>query len=617
MVIRRIQVEEGFLDGLDLSFSGGLNVLIGPRGTGKTSIIELVRFALGAPALTDRVAQSAREHALSILGSGSVTVTVNDGREDFTVKRSAENWSTSGPKSFSQAVILSQNEIESVGLHASGRLRLIDSVRPAAAAPTDQEESVLLSYIRSQSEERRTIMRELLTIRQQIAELTEQLKEADVLKKQHADALAGIEKAKTQTQRLALLDQWLANLSVRNSVFSRLETALQQRLVRLQNFGTGILSIEAWPTAAAGEDPLSRIRSSVAASQASLEQAIRHIEEGISEVRALAKGNTQQSMSFEEESRGLRRQLDALQQGAGEAARKLAMIQEKTGQLSALRDLEKDKSSTLSRLQLTRKKHLDDLELVRSRRFEERSKVVAELNTEFGPRIHISIERAGQNSEYASAIVAALRGSGLRFNEVAPLIADQISPREFVEFVETENVDELARITGIAPARAGRIIERIKEEGVEQILTASIEDGVTLSLLDGKEYKTTEQLSTGQRCTVVLPLLMKQQHATVIVDQPEDHLDNAFIVDTLIKAIKKRKSDGQLIFSTHNANIPVLGEADLVVMLGSDGARGFVRHRGALESSESVDNITTIMEGGREAFRLRAEFYDNPLGFPN
>jgi ABC-type cobalamin/Fe3+-siderophores transport system ATPase subunit len=150
---------------------------------------------------------------------------------------------------------------------------------------------------------------------------------------------------------------------------------------------------------------------------------------------------------------------------------------------------------------------------------------------------------------------------------------------------------------------------------VEQILTASIEDGITLSLLDGTEYKTTEQLSTGQRCTVVLPLLMKQQRASVIVDQPEDHLDNAFIVETLIKSIVKRKNQGQLIFSTHNANIPVLGGADLVVTLGSDGTRGFVRHAGALDSQPSIDAITTIMEGGIEAFQRRAEFYNNSAGF--
>lgn len=49
----------------------------------------------------------------------------------------------------------------------------------------------------------------------------------------------------------------------------------------------------------------------------------------------------------------------------------------------------------------------------------------------------------------------------------------------------------------------------------------------------------------------------------LIVDQPEDHIDNAFIADTLIKSILARPANGQLLFSTHNANIPVLGSATL------------------------------------------------------
>lgn len=610
MIIKRIQVEEGFLDGLDLSFSPGLNVLIGPRGVGKTSIIELIRFATGSEALTEAVTKESREHALSILGSGSVTVTVNDGGDDFTLQRTADKWATSGPKKYAHPVIMSQNEIESVGLHAVGRLRLIDSIRPASNVSDAERESGLLSYIRSQTEERRAISTEFQAVRQQIKELTDQLKEADALKKQHAVALKGMEKAKAQTDRLAQLDRWLANLSVRNSLYNRIQGAAQQRLVRLRSFGASPLSVEAWPAAAGGDDPLGKVRDAIAASQESLETAISQTEAAITETRSLAQHNTEQTLEFEEESRSLRRQLEALQQGAGEAARKLAAIQEKVGQLSALRDLEKVKLTHLQQLQAQRKKHLDDLEVVRTQRFNERECVVGELNKEFGPLIRIELERAGQNAEYASAIVGALRGSGLHFNEVAPQIADQLSPREFVEFVETENIEELARITGLTAARAARIVDRIREEGVEQILTASIEDGVTLSLLDGTEYKTTEELSTGQRCTVVLPLLMKQRHTTVIVDQPEDHLDNAFIVQILIKAIVKRKSQAQLIFSTHNANIPVLGGADLVVTLGSDGARGFVRHAGALDSEASISAITTIMEGGVEAFQRRAEFYN-------
>lgn len=74
LLIDRITVEEGFLDGLDLSFKPGLNVIIGPRGVGKTSVIELLRFCLGIPALTDRFEKTARDHARSVLSSGRVTV---------------------------------------------------------------------------------------------------------------------------------------------------------------------------------------------------------------------------------------------------------------------------------------------------------------------------------------------------------------------------------------------------------------------------------------------------------------------------------------------------------------------------------------------------------------
>ena len=88
--ISRIQVEEGFLDGLDLTFTEGHNVLIGARGAGKTSVIELIRFCLGVPALTERASETSREHALSILGSGRVTVTLNDGKRSIAISRTAE-----------------------------------------------------------------------------------------------------------------------------------------------------------------------------------------------------------------------------------------------------------------------------------------------------------------------------------------------------------------------------------------------------------------------------------------------------------------------------------------------------------------------------------------------
>ena len=81
LVIERLVVEGGFLDGLDLRFTEGMNVLIGERGAGNSSVIELLRFALGTPALTERFARLAREHTASVLGDGRVSVSYMAGGE--------------------------------------------------------------------------------------------------------------------------------------------------------------------------------------------------------------------------------------------------------------------------------------------------------------------------------------------------------------------------------------------------------------------------------------------------------------------------------------------------------------------------------------------------------
>jgi DNA repair ATPase RecN len=122
--IHRVQIEEGFLDGLDLKLSPGLNVMIGERGTGKTSLIELLRFCLGVKGYTSDSQKWSLDHALSVLGSGQVTVTLLEGESKVIVTRSAADETPRASGQFVTPVIFSQTEIENVGLQPSGRLRL-------------------------------------------------------------------------------------------------------------------------------------------------------------------------------------------------------------------------------------------------------------------------------------------------------------------------------------------------------------------------------------------------------------------------------------------------------------------------------------------------------------
>lgn len=127
MFLERIEVEEGFLNRFRLDFVQGLNVIIGGRGTGKTSVIELLRFALGVESHLENVRRASLEHARSVLTSGQVTVTLTNGSDRIVITRTAEDSEPRCDSVYPKPIIFSQTEIESLGLVASGRRRLLDA----------------------------------------------------------------------------------------------------------------------------------------------------------------------------------------------------------------------------------------------------------------------------------------------------------------------------------------------------------------------------------------------------------------------------------------------------------------------------------------------------------
>jgi hypothetical protein len=124
-----------------------------------------------------------------------------------------------------------------------------------------------------------------------------------------------------------------------------------------------------------------------------------------------------------------------------------------------------------------------------------------------------------------------------------------------------------------------------------------------------------EALSTGQKATAVLLLLLLESDAPLIVDQPEDDLDNRFITEGVVPRMREEKLRRQFIFSTHNANIPVLGDAELIVGLSASGEaeRGRAaidpKQMGSIDAQPVRELVEEILEGGREAFERRRRKY--------
>jgi len=133
--------------------------------------------------------------------------------------------------------------------------------------------------------------------------------------------------------------------------------------------------------------------------------------------------------------------------------------------------------------------------------------------------------------------------------------------------------------------------------GDHYVLELTVDDGTRRRLDD---------LSGGQRVSVLLSLLLKtNDDRPLVIDQPEDELDNRFLFDTVLPALKRLKGRRQIIVATHNANIVVNADADQVIQLAATANSGRVAEAGAIEDPAVRDAIVCTVDGGDDAFRLR------------
>lgn len=119
------------------------------------------------------------------------------------------------------------------------------------------------------------------------------------------------------------------------------------------------------------------------------------------------------------------------------------------------------------------------------------------------------------------------------------------------------------------------------------------------------KFDDLEKGSAGQKAAAILAFLLSYGDEPLLIDQPEDDLDNALIYDLIVKQIHENKNRRQFIIVTHNPNIVVNGDSELVLVLKFENGQVQIDKQGGLEESSIRESICTIMEGGRQAFVKR------------
>lgn len=122
-------------------------------------------------------------------------------------------------------------------------------------------------------------------------------------------------------------------------------------------------------------------------------------------------------------------------------------------------------------------------------------------------------------------------------------------------------------------------------------------------------FKTIETGSVGEKSTAIVSLLLSAGDQPIVIDQPEDDLDNQYVYNVVVDLVRHQKFKRQIIIATHNANIPVNGDAELIIALGATDRVGKLLLAGSIDRPAIKGLVTTIMEGGAEAFRLRRQRY--------
>lgn len=609
MFIKNLKVEEGFFNTLDLNFSTGLNVLVGGRGVGKTSIIELLRFGLGAGTLSQVGTNETSKHALSILqSSGRVSIELEMDGRIFTVSRSAMDNSPITTETYTPPIIFSQKEIETISLNAAGRLSLIDTFIPEIQAKVVNL-SGMYNELRSVSASLTQRKKELAELKDKTVSLTT-LKDRERILSEKQNSfqnqnteLMGNQKHLNDTQNS------LATIMVDIQNLNSIKQSFDYKIIQY----TALLAQQPFPYLNAPEAlRLNQfLIDSVNSDNGMITKAISNSSLVINELNITIQQLLKRKVMLEEAARKTRSQVDSFTEGAGAVLSELGRVKQEIAQLENYNKIGKEKQNQISEAYKKCQSILERISAQREEILVCRNQVINGLNQNLLPTIGTSITPLSDLSFYASALESCLRGSGLKYKELISTIVEKISPAWLLYYSFTLKYDDFSDRLGIPIDRATRLLGFLNEIDLAPVLTAQIEDKVDFTLLDHGNYKHIGELSIGQRCTVALSVILENPNRVLVIDQPEDHLDNEFIARTLIKSIEQRAFKAQTILSSHNANIPVLGNASNVVNLESNGRKGFIKCSGSIAVPEIRTAIESIMEGGKEAFQQRSDFYKN------
>jgi DNA repair ATPase RecN len=594
----------------------GLNCLIGPMGAGKTTILQSLRYGIGTATADPRAAKNDAQ-VEGTLGTGTVAVGARTqhgqgyrsdrcvGEAPRVTTESGEHAPVSLDGDLFKIEIYGQNEIQAMAEKPAAQLALIDKF-------ADAEIRALEDAI-AQVEGRLTLnAAEVTRLESEIADVGDRTSElptvAAALQALTAAAGPDADEARHAHEAKALRTREQATLRELRDELRRVlagadafEVEARRRLgaemtpVLQGSVNRAVLEpAHAASRAALGviQDAVTRMRSALASAEGAVTAA----------GDVLGAAHAGQDAAYD----ALNRKHDVDRGRLAERERFQRRYLELEALEKKLSDRRREHAACAAEAQTLR----DERARLLALEVAVRRRVASEINAVLQGRLDVTIVGGGDSEDYYALLLEMLKGANLR-TELVKEIARNIRPDDLAAAVRANDPTPIQAIdeakTGKVE-RAQKVIDALRASGkVARLDIVRLRDVPVIRLNVGGGYVVSTELSFGQRCTAILPILLIQSAAPLIIDQPEDQLDSAFVYDVLVPTLKAVKKSRQIIFATPTPTILVLGETDRVFVLEGTRSAGRLTEFGTVD--EVRGSIERLVEGGREAFLLRSARY--------
>jgi len=622
--ILSLRICGGFLRDQSIEFLPGLNCIIGGKGTGKSLLVEFLRFTLDQPSNDATILDDHTSKLEKQLGTGQKVMVA------FQLENGARYEVVRTYDGCENGEIIGASEcknIETEEIYQGD----IATLFPILAY--SQLEVLKIS-------EREEAQLELIDKFIETAAFEDRIKDLSIKLNLNDEKLSksilATEQAASLNVDMSTVDTQIKNIDelLKNPIFTELKTLekkdiiLNKNLSHVANIQTQIestkeninkLTFEEIDEEFTDDEEIA-YASDIAVKAKAL--AVEKLEGIVSEILPLSSSLNGYISACQRNLEIKRREHEELLSAKGIDKN----IETKRKQLvKRMKHLESEKAKYQSlvnefgSLSSERQSLLDSLDKVHEEYYGERKEKYKELTEHSLQKLKLEISHKANRSLFKDELKALLKGSKIR-EQVIDQIVSALLPRDYLELILTRNIDELATKADIAQETSRKIVEKLWSiEDFKDILkvqhTCYPEDSPSIKFhKEDGEYYPLKELSVGQKCTALLIIALLEGKMPVVIDQPEDALDVASVWEDITLKLRGNKENRQFVLTTHNSSVAVASDSDKFIVLEAGAKRGGVRATGAIDRNDVKKEVLEHLEGGDEPYLIRQKKYNITTG---